>query len=218
MIFVNSMSDLFHKDVPDRLRRARRSRHGDGQLAHLSGADQASRAAARHAQADQLAFAAELDHIWWGVSVEDRKHGLPRIDALREAPAAVRFLSIEPLLEDLGEIDLRGHPLGDRRRRERPRCPADGGGVGARHPRAVRGRTRSRSSSSNGAASGNLRLDAYSTDALTTRCRNVRHEKLPPMRSDCGLSTRCGSGRRIMNPWPLRVSPFPAACRQPLLF
>ena len=46
--------------------------------------------------------------IWWGVSVENRKHGLPRIDALREAPAAVRFLSIEPLLEDLGRIDLTG--------------------------------------------------------------------------------------------------------------
>jgi protein gp37 len=47
-------------------------------------------------------------HIWWGVSVENRKHGLPRIDELREAPAAVRFLSVEPLLEDLGLIDLSG--------------------------------------------------------------------------------------------------------------
>ena len=55
-----------------------------------------------------LAFAAQLEHIWWGVSVENTKHGLPRIDALREAPAAVRFLSVEPLLEDLGEIDLNG--------------------------------------------------------------------------------------------------------------
>lgn len=42
------------------------------------------------------------------MSVEDRKYGLPRIDLLRESPAAVRFLSIEPLLEDLGEIDLTG--------------------------------------------------------------------------------------------------------------
>jgi protein gp37 len=38
----------------------------------------------------------------------NRKHGLPRIDGLRDAPAAVRFLSIEPLLEDLGTIDLAG--------------------------------------------------------------------------------------------------------------
>ena len=45
-------------------------------------------------------------HIWWGVSVENRRHGLPRIDELRQSPAAVRFLSVEPLLEDLGSIDL----------------------------------------------------------------------------------------------------------------
>ena len=45
-------------------------------------------------------------HIWWGVSVENRKHGLPRVDLLRSAPVAVRFLSIEPLLEDLGRVDL----------------------------------------------------------------------------------------------------------------
>jgi len=38
--------------------------------------------------------------------VENRKNGLPRIDDLRAAPAAVRFLSIEPLLEDLGRFDL----------------------------------------------------------------------------------------------------------------
>jgi protein gp37 len=56
----------------------------------------------------RLRFAAELENIWWGVSVEDRRHGLPRVDHLRRAPAKVRFLSIEPLLEDLGEIDLSG--------------------------------------------------------------------------------------------------------------
>jgi protein gp37 len=56
----------------------------------------------------QLASAAKLSHIWWGVSVEDRKYGVPRIEALREAPAAIKFLSIEPLLEDLGELNLEG--------------------------------------------------------------------------------------------------------------
>src|ERR1039458_5026526 len=56
----------------------------------------------------RLRFAAEQENIWWGVSVEDRKHGLPRVDHLRQAPAKGRFLSIEPLLEDLGEIDLSG--------------------------------------------------------------------------------------------------------------
>lgn len=61
-----------------------------------------------HLLKDTLRFAADRENIWWGVSVEDRKHGLPRIDHLRQAPAKVRFLSIEPLLEDLGEIDLSG--------------------------------------------------------------------------------------------------------------
>jgi protein gp37 len=56
----------------------------------------------------RLQFAAKLRHIWWGVSVENRAQGLVRIQHLREAPAAVRFLSVEPLLEDLGEIDLEG--------------------------------------------------------------------------------------------------------------
>jgi len=56
----------------------------------------------------RLRLAAEQEHIWWGASVEDRKYGLPRIGHLRDTPAKVRFLSIEPLLEDLGEIDLSG--------------------------------------------------------------------------------------------------------------
>jgi protein gp37 len=56
--------------------------------------------------ATQLSFAANQPHIWWGVSVENKKHGVPRIDHLRAAPAAVRFLSVEPLLEDLGQTNL----------------------------------------------------------------------------------------------------------------
>src|SRR5947209_7218632 len=55
-----------------------------------------------------LIEAGDEPHIWWGVSVENRRHGLPRIDHLRAAPARVRFLSIEPLLEDLGPLDLGG--------------------------------------------------------------------------------------------------------------
>ncbi|MEW8253735.1 MAG: phage Gp37/Gp68 family protein [Candidatus Thiodiazotropha taylori] len=47
-------------------------------------------------------------NVWLGVTVENRKHGLRRLDVLREIPAKVRFLSIEPLLEDLGNIDLTG--------------------------------------------------------------------------------------------------------------
>ena len=47
-------------------------------------------------------------NAWLGVTVEDRKHGVPRISTLRAIPASVRFLSVEPLLEDLGEINLDG--------------------------------------------------------------------------------------------------------------
>lgn len=49
-----------------------------------------------------------LPNVWLGVSVEDRKYGLPRVDVLRTIPAAVRFLSVEPLLEDLGDVNLTG--------------------------------------------------------------------------------------------------------------
>lgn len=48
-----------------------------------------------------------LGNVWWGVSVENRKHGLPRIDHLRGIDGN-RFISFEPLLEDLGAIDLTG--------------------------------------------------------------------------------------------------------------
>jgi protein gp37 len=55
----------------------------------------------------KLAFASKFEHIWWGTSVENRKHGVPRIAQLRSARVAVRFLSVEPLLEDLGKLNLR---------------------------------------------------------------------------------------------------------------
>lgn len=51
-------------------------------------------------------------NVWLGTTVEDRKHGLPRVKVLREIPAVVRFLSVEPLLEDLGDMELsQGHEL-----------------------------------------------------------------------------------------------------------
>ncbi len=65
--------------------------------------------------ASPMATAAIMQGIPWplpnvhlGVSVEDRRFGVPRIEHLRNAPAAVRFLSIEPLLEDVGTLDLTG--------------------------------------------------------------------------------------------------------------
>lgn len=106
MIFVNSMSDLFHKDVPHAfidavfdtmeaadwhvfqvltkrsslMRKYLRKRYGDGRGPM---------------------------HIWCGVSVEDGG-AKSRIQHLREAPAAVRFLSIEPLIGAVGEVNLEG--------------------------------------------------------------------------------------------------------------
>jgi protein gp37 len=107
MIFVNSMSDLFHDEVPDN---------------YIAAVAQVMVAARWHTYQvltkrserlrkllnTKLRFAAEQQHIWWGVSVEDQKYGLPRIEDLQNANAEVRFLSVEPLLEDLGRLDLRG--------------------------------------------------------------------------------------------------------------
>jgi protein gp37 len=47
-------------------------------------------------------------NVWLGVSVEDKKYGVPRIDCLRQVQAKIRFLSVEPLLEDIGRLDLTG--------------------------------------------------------------------------------------------------------------
>jgi protein gp37 len=107
MIFVNSMSDLFHEGVPDDY---------VVQVAQVMMVARwhtfqvlTKRAARLHELLHtKLQFASGEPHIWWGVSVENRKYGMPRIDYLRRAPAAVRFLSIEPLLEDLGRLDLDG--------------------------------------------------------------------------------------------------------------
>ncbi len=107
MIFVNSMSDLFHESVPESYieRVVRVMRIADWHTYQVL-TKRAERM--RELLQTQLSFAAESPHIWWGVSVENRAHGLARIDVLRQAPAAMRFLSVEPLLEDLGEINLDG--------------------------------------------------------------------------------------------------------------
>jgi len=107
LVFVNSMSDLFHKDVPDDYILAVAAVM---QRANWHTYQVLTKRSERLAQmlAGPLKAMAVEPHMWWGVSVENRKHGLPRIDHLRSAPAAVRFLSVEPLLEDLGRVDLGG--------------------------------------------------------------------------------------------------------------
>jgi protein gp37 len=107
MIFVNSMSDLFHDDVSD----AYIGRVADVmRLANWHTYQVLTKRSERLGEMlrTDLKEHAREPHIWWGVSVENRKHGLARIDHLRKSPAAVRFLSIEPLLEDLGTINLTG--------------------------------------------------------------------------------------------------------------
>jgi protein gp37 len=107
LVFVNSMSDLFHEGVPDEYIElvcrvmAVAKWHTFQVLTKRSGR-------LRSLLNGRLRFAAAQGHIWWGVSVEDRKYGLPRIPDLQSSPARVRFLSIEPLLENLGQFDLSG--------------------------------------------------------------------------------------------------------------
>jgi protein gp37 len=101
-VFVNSMSDLFHEAVP---------------LEFIQSVFAVMRDCPQHSfqvltkRADRLA---EIAHqlvwpanVWMGVSVEDARV-LDRIDRLRDVPAAVRFLSLEPLIGPLDDLNLRG--------------------------------------------------------------------------------------------------------------
>lgn len=104
LIFVNSMSDLFHRDVPDGFLAAvfdTMERADWHRFQVLTKRSQRLRQflRTRYGAADAPA------HIWCGVSVEDRRR-LFRLRDLADAPAQVRFLSLEPLLEDLGPLDL----------------------------------------------------------------------------------------------------------------
>jgi len=97
------MSDLFHEGVPD---------------VFIRQAFEVIKQTPQHTyqiltkRADRLSkFFQSFEapkNAWLGVSVENREDGLPRIDELRNIPAHIRFLSVEPLLEDLGKINLHG--------------------------------------------------------------------------------------------------------------
>src|SRR5579863_388100 len=106
-VFVNSMSDLFQDAVPDEYINAvaevmlRSPWHTFQVLTKRS-------ERLERLLTGRLRFAAAASHIWWGVSVEDKRYGVPRIAYLRSTPARMRFLSIEPLLEDLGKLELCG--------------------------------------------------------------------------------------------------------------
>jgi protein gp37 len=106
MVFVNSMSDLFHKQVPqkfiskvfDTMEEANWHRF---QILTKRSSIMRNFLRARYANDSGPA------HIWCGVSVEDGRR-MSRIQHLRETPAGVRFLSIEPLIAPVGVLDLDG--------------------------------------------------------------------------------------------------------------
>jgi protein gp37 len=99
--FVNSMSDLFHEEIPE---------------SYIREVFDVIKQAPQHTFQILTKRAARMSKVlktitiphnaWIGVTVEDRLHGIPRIKYLQEIDARVRFLSVEPLLEDLGVINL----------------------------------------------------------------------------------------------------------------
>ena len=106
MIFVNSMSDLFHKEIP--------STYIDKVFDVMENANQhifqiLTKRSSRMATYINTRYSDEPTprHIWMGVSVED-SHRTGRIAYLKQANATIRFLSFEPLLGRIGNIDLSG--------------------------------------------------------------------------------------------------------------
>ena len=105
-IFVNSMSDLFHKEIP--------AEFVDRVFDVMEEADRhifqilTKRSSLMESYLKRrYEWRKAPRHIWCGVSVEDHM-ATARIRHLRRAPVAVRFLSIEPLLGPVGDIDLKG--------------------------------------------------------------------------------------------------------------
>jgi len=103
--FVNSMSDLFHDDIPFEFL--------DEVFSVIERTPQHTYQILTKRASRMRKYFSPENHIvpanaWLGVSVEDRKYGVPRIDELRNIDAQIRFLSIEPLLENIGDVDLTG--------------------------------------------------------------------------------------------------------------
>jgi protein gp37 len=101
--FVNSMSDLFHEDVEDAFI--------DQVFSVIDRTPQHTyQILTKRAERLPVYFKRRScpRNVWLGVSVEDERYGVPRIDHLRQVDAHIRFLSVEPLLEDVGTLDLSG--------------------------------------------------------------------------------------------------------------
>lgn len=103
MYFVNSMSDLFQEEVP--------TTFIDRVMQVVSETPWHTYQILTKRSQRMLEYFKSRDvptNAWLGVSVEDTKYGVPRIAHLRAVNACTRFLSVEPLLEDLGQLDLCG--------------------------------------------------------------------------------------------------------------
>ena len=101
VFFVNSMSDIFHKDMPkDYLNKIFDVIENTPHHTYQVLTKRADR------MQEYFSKRAVPKNIWLGVTVDNKKEGLPRIDYLRNVDATVLFLSVEPLLEDLGEMNL----------------------------------------------------------------------------------------------------------------
>ena len=104
-IFVNSMSDLFHEGVDDAyIERVCRVMADADHHAYQVLTKRHTRLQAL--LSGDLRWAAELPHVWWGVSAEDVPTGQPRIDALCDTPASRRWVSVEPLIADPAGLRL----------------------------------------------------------------------------------------------------------------
>lgn len=101
-IFVNSMSDLFHEGVSDNFivqvwEVMRRTPHHSYQIL--------TKRPERMAALVRSKIETVLPNVWLGTSIENKETS-PRVDALRTVPAAIRFISFEPLIAPVGKIDL----------------------------------------------------------------------------------------------------------------
>jgi protein gp37 len=156
-IFVNSMSDLFHPKVPDEyIEKVARVMVAASWHTYQVLTKRADRL--HDLLKGKLNFATKQNHIWWGVSVENKQHGLPRIELLRNSPAQVRFLSVEPLLESLG-----GSSLAAKAVRVQDRWIANGCAIFATNA----AKQKLHFSSNNGGASARKKPADTSTEKLT---------------------------------------------------
>ena len=99
--FVNSMSDLFHEKIEDAYIRQVFDVMKNAPFHTFQVLTKRAERTMEFFKSYEVS-----QNVWLGVTVENKEHGLPRINKLRQIKAYIRFLSIEPLLEDIGKLDL----------------------------------------------------------------------------------------------------------------